>query len=92
MAFARLESATIGYGSIKNIFSSIKFLHKALNEVLPDDDWQLESTLKAIKRELSGAAHQTLPITPDILAKMYLFQGSITFLIDELSRSKSSKE
>ena len=73
MAFARLESATIGYGSIKNIFSSIKFLHKALNEVFPDDDWQLESTLKAIKRELSGAAHQTLPITPDILAKMYLF-------------------
>ena len=73
MAFARLESSTIGYGSIKNIFSSIKFLHKALNQPFPDDDWQVESTLKAIKRELSGAAYQTLPITPDILAKMYLF-------------------
>ena len=73
MAFARLEAATMAYGSIKNIFSSIKFLHNALNEPFPDDDWQLESTLKAIKRELSGAAHQTLPITPDILLKMYLF-------------------
>ena len=73
MAFARLESATIGYDLIKNIFSSIKFLHKAMNEPYPDDDWQLESTLKAIKRELSGAAHQTLPITPDILSKMFLF-------------------
>ena len=31
MAFARLESATIGYDSIKNIFSSIKFLHKAMS-------------------------------------------------------------
>ena len=73
MAFARLEAATMAYGSIKNIFSSIKFLHRALNEPFPDDDWQLESTLKAIKRELSGAVHQTLPITPDILLKMYLF-------------------
>ena len=73
MAFARLEAATMAYGSIKNIFSSIKFLHRALNEEFPDDDWQVESTLKAIKRELSGAAHQTLPITPDILLKMYLF-------------------
>ena len=73
MAFARLEAATMAYGSIKNIFSSIKFLHRALNEPFPEDDWQVESTLKAIKRELSGAAHQTLPITPDILMKMYLF-------------------
>ena len=73
MAFARLESATIGYSSIKNIFSSIKFLHRAMNVVFPDDDWQVESTLKAIKRELSGAAYQTLPITPEILLKMYAF-------------------
>lgn len=73
MAFARLEAATMAYDSIKNIFSSIKFLHNALNESFPDDDWQVESTLKAIKRELAGAAHQTLPITPQILMKMYLF-------------------
>jgi len=78
MAFARLESVTIGYDSIKNIFSSIKFLHKAMNQQYPDDDWQLESTLKAIKRELSGAAHQTLPITPEILSKMFLFIDTST--------------
>ena len=78
MAFARLESATIGYLSIKNIFSSIKFLHKAMNVVYPDDDWQVESTLKAIKRELSGAAFQTLPITPEILLQMYSFIDTST--------------
>ena len=78
MAFARLESATIGYNSIKNIFSSIKFLHKATNSAFPEDDWQVESTLKAIKRELSGAANQTLPITPDILLKMYAFTDTST--------------
>ena len=78
MAFARLESETIGYNSIKNIFASIKFLHKATNVEFPEDDWQVESTLKAIKRELSGAAYQTLPITPDILSKMYMFTDTST--------------
>ena len=73
MAFARLASMTVSYGTLKNIFSSIKFLHKANNELYPDDDWQLESTLKALKRELSGAPLQTLPITPEILLKMYIF-------------------
>ena len=73
MAFARLESLTIAYGTLKNIFSSIRFLHQAHNQKFPDDDWQLESTLKALKRELSGAPLQTLPITPEILLKMYMF-------------------
>ena len=39
MAFARLEAATMSYGSIKNIFSTIKFVHRAMNEEFPDDDW-----------------------------------------------------
>ena len=73
MAFARLASLTVSYGTLKNIFSSIKFLHRANNRPYPEDDWQLESTLKALKRELSGAPQQTLPITPDILLKMYAF-------------------
>jgi integrase len=73
MAFARLASLTVSYGTLKNIFSSIKFLHKANNQTYPEDDWQLESTLKALKRELSGAPLQTLPITPEILIRMYTF-------------------
>ena len=73
MAFARLASLTVSYGTLKNIFSSIKFLHKACNKTYPEDDWQLESTLKALKRELSGAPLQTLPITPEILLRMYSF-------------------
>ena len=73
MAFARLESLKVAYGTLKNIFSSIRFLHIAKNQKFPDDDWQLESTLKALKRELSGAPIQTLPITPEILLKMYAF-------------------
>ena len=57
----------------KNIFSLLKFLHRANNQNYPKHDWQLESTLKALKRELSGAPLQTLSITPYILLKMYLY-------------------
>ena len=73
LAFARLESANVSYDTLKNIFSSIKFIHSAMDQLFPDNNWQVESTLKAIKRELAGAPNQTLPITPDILLKMYMF-------------------
>ena len=73
MAFARLEAKNISYDSLKNIFSSIKFIHLATDNNFPEDNWQVESTLKAIKREISGAPNQTLPISPQILLKMYMF-------------------
>lgn len=73
LAFARLESANVSYDSLKNIFSSIKFIHLATDQVFPEDNWQVESALKAIKRELAGAPNQTLPISPQILLKMYMF-------------------
>ena len=73
MAFARLESANLSYDSLKNIFSSIKFIHLATDQKYPEDNWQVESTLKAIKRELKGTPNQTLPISPQILLKMYAF-------------------
>ena len=73
LAFARLESANVSYDTLKNIFSSIKFIHLAMDQAFPEDNWQVESALKAIKRELAGAPNQTLPISPDILLKMYMF-------------------
>ena len=78
MAFARLEAATVSYDSLKNIFSSIKFIHRAMDQVFPEDNWQVESTLKAIKRELAGAPNQTLPISPKILLNMYMFCDTST--------------
>ena len=73
LAFGRLLSLTCSYGHIKNLFGSIKFLHRALNAEYPDDDFQVNTTLKAIKREKSSAPLQTLPITPEILEQLYLF-------------------
>lgn len=73
MSFAQLMSITVGYAHIKNLFSSIKLMHRALDQPFPEDDFQVDTTLKAIKRLLSGTPFQTLPITPEILTKMYLF-------------------
>ena len=73
MSFAQLMSLTVGYDHIKNLFSAIKLLHRALDKKFPEDDFQVETTLKAIKRLLSGTPFQTLPIIPEILTKMYLF-------------------
>ena len=48
-------------------------MHRALDQPFPEDDFQVDTTLKAIKRLLAGPPYQTLPITPEILEKMYLF-------------------
>ena len=73
MSFAQLMSLSVGYGHIKNLFSAIKLIHKALDQPFPEDDFQVDTTLKAIKRILAGTPYQTLPITPEILEKMYIF-------------------
>ena len=48
-------------------------MHKALDATFPEEDFQVDSTLKAIKRQLAGTPFQTLPITPEILGQLYLF-------------------
>ena len=73
MSFAQLMSLTVGYAHIKNIFSFIKQMHRALDKYFPEDDFQVDTTLKAIKRQLAGTPFATLPITPDVLSQMYLF-------------------
>ena len=73
ISFAQLMSLTVGYGHIKSLFWAIKLLHRALDATFPEDDFQVDSTLKAIKRQLAGTPFQTLPITPEILVQLYLF-------------------
>jgi hypothetical protein len=73
ISFAQLMSLTVGYAHIKSLFWAIKLMHKALDATFPEDDFQVDSTMKAIKRQLAGTPFQTLPITPEILSQMYLF-------------------
>ena len=69
--FAELMSLTVSYGHIKNLLSSIKYLHAAYNLPYPANDFGLDATLQGLKRRLAKTPFQVLPITPDILRLMH---------------------
>ena len=53
VAFFELFSLTASYDHLKNIYSSLKFLHKALNVEFIEDDFQVNTVLQSIKRKLA---------------------------------------
>ena len=73
VAFFELFSTTSSYDHLKNVQSSIKFLHKALNVSYIEDDFQINTILQSIKRKLAKKPFQVLPITPKILLDLYKF-------------------
>ena len=71
MCFAELMSLTVSYGHIKNLLSSVKFLHQAYNLPYPANDFSLDMTLQGLKRKLAKTPNQVLPINPIILREIY---------------------
>ena len=71
VAFFELFSLTSSYDHLKNVYSSIKFLHKALNVDFIEDEFQVNTVLQSIKRKLARVPFQVLPITREILCAMY---------------------
>ena len=71
VAFFELFSLTASYDHLKNIYSSIKFLHKSLNKPFIEDEFQVNTILQSIKRKLAKTPFQVLPITPKILVDLY---------------------
>ena len=51
--FAKLISLTVSFGHIKNVLSSIKYLHAAYNLHYPVNDFGLDATLQGLKRRLA---------------------------------------
>ena len=73
VAFFELFSLTASYDHLKNVYSSIKFLHKALNFPFIEEEFQVNTVLQSIKRKLAKVPFQVLPITPSILCSMYQY-------------------
>ena len=73
VAFLELFSVTASYDHCKNVYSSIKFLHKSLNLPFIEEEFQINTILQSIKRKLAKTPFQVLPITPKILADLYCF-------------------
>ena len=71
--FAELMSLTVSFGHIKNVLSSIKYLHAAYNLEYPVNDFSLDATLQGLKRRLAKTPFQVLPLSPSILRLMYDF-------------------
>ena len=53
VAFFELFSLTASYEHLKNVYSSIKFLHKALNFSFLEDEFQVDTVLQSVKRKLA---------------------------------------
>ena len=73
VAFFELFSVTASYNHLKNVYSSIKFLHKALNYSFIEDEFQVDTILQSLKRKIARVPFQVLPITPKIFMDMYNF-------------------
>ena len=73
VSFLELFSLTASYDHLKNVYSSLKFLHKSLNKPFIEDEFQVNSILQSIKRKLAKTPFQVLPITPKILLDLYKF-------------------
>ena len=69
--FLELMAVTVGYGHIKNILSSVKYLHEAYGHSFPNNNFGLETTMQGLKRRLAKTPFFVMPITPRILNLIY---------------------
>ena len=69
--FMELMALTSGYGHLKNVLSSVKYLHEAYSYSFPSNDFNLDATMQGLKRRLAKTPFFVMPITPGILTCMY---------------------
>ena len=69
--FLEFMARSSGYGHIKHLLRSVKYLHEALNMPFRCTSFQIDTTLQGLKRRLARVPFQVLPITPEILRKMF---------------------
>ena len=71
VCFLEFMARTSGYGHLKHLYSSVKFLHEALNFPFPENNFQLDTTIQGLKRRLANVPFQVLPLSPQVLRKMF---------------------
>ena len=70
--FMELMALTCGYGHLKNVLSSVKYIHEAYGHNFPSNDFNLDTTLQGLKRRLAKTPFFVMPISPRILKLMYV--------------------
>ena len=71
VCFLEFMAKTSSYGHLKHLLSSVKYLHVALDYEFPENSFQVDTTMQGLKRRLANVPFQVLPLTPQILRKMY---------------------
>ena len=72
-SFMELMALTSGYGHLKNVLASVKYLHEAYGHSFPSNNFSLDTTMQGLKRRLAKTPFFVMPLTPRILSMMYLF-------------------
>lgn len=62
---------TSSHGHLKHLYSSVKYLHVALDYDFPENSFQIDTTMQGLKRRLANVPFQVLPLSPQILRRMY---------------------
>ena len=71
--FMELLALTSGYGHVKNVLSSVRYIHEAYDLQFPVNDFNLDTTMQGLKRRLAKTPFFVMPITPKILTLVYSF-------------------
>ena len=69
--FMEFNSQTSKYEHLKHLLYCVKYLHLCKDLPFPTESFELETTLQGLKRRLSGTVNQVLPITPEVLRKIF---------------------
>ena len=71
--FMELLALTSGYGHVKNVLSSVRYIHEAYDLQFLVNDFNLDTTMQGLKRRLAKTPFFVMPITPKILTLVYSF-------------------
>ena len=69
--FMELMAITVSYDHIKHLLHAVKFVHEARGLVYPEHNFDIVTTLHGLKRKLARVPHRALPLTPQILRKIF---------------------
>ena len=71
VCFLEFMAKTSGYNHLKHLYSSVKYLHEALDHDFPENNFKIDTTLQGLKRRLAKVPFQVLPLSPQVLRQMY---------------------
>ena len=69
--FLEFMARTSGYSHLKHLLSSVKYFHESQDYNFPENNFQIDTTMQGLKRRLANVPFQVLPLSPQVLRKMY---------------------